>query len=94
MATNQAWHGVPTLTAGNGVLISNGVGNGASWSSIELDLKNNREFNELNLRMEKIEERLAILHPSFGLHDKFPALKEAYEQYKIIERLVNENHGK
>lgn len=41
-------------------------------------------------RLEAIEERLAIIIPNQTLHDKFPALQEAYEAYKIVERLVNE----
>jgi hypothetical protein len=39
-------------------------------------------------RLEIIEERLLIVEPDLSLHEKYPALKEAYEQYKIIEKLV------
>ena len=41
-------------------------------------------------RMAKIEERLAILEPNQELQDKYPALQEAYEAYKIIEKLVHD----
>ena len=32
-------------------------------------------------------ERLCIIQPSFELHEKYPALKEAYEAYKSLEAL-------
>lgn len=41
-------------------------------------------------RIEAIEARLAIIEPNQALQDKYPALQEAYEAYKIIERLVND----
>ena len=48
------------------------------------------EFKNLMDRMAKIEERLAILEPNQELQDKYPALQEAYEAYKIIEKLVHD----
>jgi len=42
-------------------------------------------------RIEAIEARLAIIEPNQVLQDKYPALQEAYEAYKIIERLVENN---
>ena len=43
---------------------------------------------DLHCRVREIEKRLLILEPNFELHDKYPSLKEAYEQYKLIERLI------
>jgi len=37
-----------------------------------------------------LKARLAIIEPNQVLQDKYPALQEAYEAYKIIERLVND----
>lgn len=34
-----------------------------------------------------IMDRLCIIEPSFELHDKYPALREAYEAYKSLEAL-------
>ena len=39
-------------------------------------------------RIEAIEERLAILEPNQELQEKYPSLQEAYDAYKIIEKLV------
>lgn len=35
--------------------------------------------------LDTIMDRLCIIEPSFQLMDKYPALKEAYDAYKIIE---------
>jgi len=41
--------------------------------------------------LEKIEDRLAILmEPSPEKLEKFTALKKAYEQYKLLEKLIGE----
>jgi hypothetical protein len=70
--------------AGAGLTISNN----SSWRSINLDLPNNTDFRKIQERLNVIEGRLAILQPNQSLQDKFPALQEAYEAYKIIERLI------
>lgn len=38
--------------------------------------------------LEKIMERLCILEPDFEKMEKYPALKEAYDNYKLIEAMV------
>lgn len=37
--------------------------------------------------MDRVESRLAILQPKPELLEKFEALKQAYEQYKLLEAL-------
>jgi len=54
------------------------------------DLNDSKDFIEIKARLEEIEKRLAILKPNETLQEKFPALQEAYESYKIIEKLVND----
>ncbi len=39
--------------------------------------------------LNEIKDRLAILTPDFEKMEKFAALKNAYENYKTIERLVS-----
>lgn len=46
------------------------------------------EHNTLLKRVEELEKRLLIIPPNEALQEKYPALKEAYEAYKIIEKLV------
>lgn len=47
---------------------------------------NGRDLAKL---MEKIEDRLAILtEPNPDKLEKFPALKKAYDHYKLMEKLI------
>lgn len=40
--------------------------------------------------LEKIMERLSIIEPDFDKMEKYPALKEAYDNYKTIEALLTD----
>lgn len=46
--------------------------------------------DKLSKRLDAIEARLCILQPNFDKHEKFAALKRAYENYKIVEALCTE----
>ena len=41
--------------------------------------------------LEVLQKRFLILEEDFKKHEKYPALKEAYEQYKLIEALIHEH---
>lgn len=75
------------LVAGTGITISGGT----SWQSLDLNLPQNKDFMDLTERLENIEKRLAIVIPNIELQTRFPALQEAYDHYKLIEKLVNDN---
>jgi hypothetical protein len=51
--------------------------------------KNTINLDEMARVMETVKERLLILTPAFEKHEKYPALKEAYDHYKLIEALCN-----
>ena len=74
------------LTAGHGITVSSG----ASWQTLDLNLPENKDFRNLSYRLEVIEKRLLILQPNEELQARFPALQEAYDHYKLIEKLVND----
>ena len=38
--------------------------------------------------MKTVGERLLILEADFKMHEKYPALKDAYDQYKMLEKLL------
>jgi len=59
-------------------------------STVDVNLKTNKDFEKLQDRIAGIEKRLAIVIPNEGLQERFPALQEAYEHYKLIEKLVND----
>lgn len=76
----------PTLSVGAGMVLSS-AGN---WQNLQLDLSGNKDFMDMKSRVEEIEKRLAILNPNEELQKRFPALQEAYDHYKLIEKLVND----
>ena len=46
------------------------------------------EYMSIESRLESIERRLCIVIPDVALHKKYPALKDAYETYLLIEKMV------
>jgi hypothetical protein len=56
--------------------------------------KNKINLDEMATVMDTLKERLLILVPAFEKHDKYPALKEAYDHYKLIETLCREEETK
>jgi hypothetical protein len=50
--------------------------------------KNTINLDEMAVMMETVKERLLILAPNFELQEKYPALKEAYEHYKVLEAMM------
>ena len=78
-----------TLIAGTGITMSSN----ASWQRLDLDLSNNHEYKQLLKRVNELEKKLCILHENSELHGKFESLRHAYEEYKIIEKLVYEPRG-
>ena len=56
--------------------------------------KNTVNLDEMAEVVETLKERLLILAPAFEKHEKYPALKEAYDHYKLIEALCKEEDNK
>jgi hypothetical protein len=50
-------------------------------------------MTQVKNRLDAIEKRLLILQPQFELHEKYPALKEAYEAYQTIAAIVDGPKG-
>ena len=56
--------------------------------------KNTINLDEMATLMETLKERLLILTPNFEKMEQYPALKEAYDHYKLIEALCKEDSTK
>lgn len=56
--------------------------------------KHKINLDEIADVIETVKERLLILAPAFEKHEKYPALKEAYDHYKLIEALCKEEDTK
>lgn len=71
---------------------------GSGWADINAStsatsVATTDDIAEVTDRLVKIEERLAILNsPDPKLLETYPALREAYDAYKLIERLVEGNN--
>ena len=89
MSNNLSCGDPGVFVAGSGLVMSSN----ASWAKLELDLPNNSDFKKIQERMSAIEKRLAILEPNENLQAKYPALQEAYDHYKLIEKLVEGKSG-
>jgi len=56
--------------------------------------KNMINLDEMAEVMETLKQRLLILTPNFELHEKYPALKDLYDQYKVLEAMLKEDDKK
>lgn len=78
--------------------IYNTIVPGPNWgeitaASFEPSYAHVKEFNDIKERISAIEDRLAIIRPDEALQEKYPSLKEAYDHYKLIEKLVKDQNG-
>ena len=79
--------------------VSTGTGVGTMWSTPTLNSTavlttskgNSVDLDELAEMMKIMKERLLILIPAFEKHEKYAALKKAYDNYKMIEALIQED---
>lgn len=51
--------------------------------------RNTIDIDELADIIETVKKRLLILTPSFEMHEKYPMLKELYDEYKAMEKLLS-----
>jgi hypothetical protein len=56
--------------------------------------KNTINLDEMATMMETLKKRLLILTPNFEQHEKYPVLKDLYEQYKVVEAMLKEDDKK
>ena len=56
--------------------------------------KNTINLDEMAEMMNTLKERLLILTPNFEQHEKYPILKDLYEQYKVVEAMLKEEDNK
>ena len=81
-----------TTTATNPYVTVGATSNSALKVSGDADIQGNLTVNgvDIGTMLAKIQDRLAILVPDPARLDKYEALKQAYEHYKILEALCVE----
>ncbi len=47
------------------------------------------DLDELASVIDTLKKRLLILAPNFEMHEKYPMLKELYDEYKAMEKLLS-----
>jgi hypothetical protein len=83
----------PYITTGTNTYIS-GVGQSTVHISgihprITTD-KSIIDLDELSEFIKVMKERLLIITPNFEKHEKYAALKKAYDHYKLIESMIGD----
>jgi hypothetical protein len=63
--------------------------NFGSNKSVLRTSKNEIDLDELADLLKVLKKRLLIIAPDFEKHEKYPMLKELYEEYKAMERLLS-----
>ena len=85
-------------------LTSSSINSGSTWTigssqpNISIANEDNKSYiktgkskidiDELADMMATLKKRLLILTPSFEMHEKYPMLKEMYDEYKAMEKLL------
>lgn len=87
--------GWTTTSANSATYTINGSSyyNNVNTNGIQLDSTADIKIGDKSLvdTLTKIEDRLAILTPDLKKLEKFAALKKAYEHYKLMEKLCQED---
>jgi hypothetical protein len=86
------WNISPGATGATGTYTINTASSWPSYTTtVDNDLVVKRPGkNDLHVAktLEALMERLAVIEPNFELMEKYPALREAYENYKVMEALL------
>lgn len=81
----QGYPGPPGMTGAMGMQGPMGV----RGQTVFQGTKSQVTVDEIIDFMDVMKKRLLVLTPMFELHEKYPALKQAYEDYLLIEKLVS-----
>lgn len=57
-------------------------------SQHDITIQYNNEYIEVGKTLKMLMDRLCVIEPNFKLMEKYPALKEAYDNYKLLEALL------
>ena len=94
---------IGTVGNSGAYLTSGSINSGSTWTigsqpNISIANEDNKSYiktgkskidiDELADMMATLKKRLLILTPSFEMHEKYPMLKEMYDEYKAMEKLL------
>ena len=91
-SNSPQWTGISSgITMSTSVLTIMAEGDGDAMIKTK---KNTINLDEMATMMATLKERLLILTPNFEQHEKYPVLKDLYEQYKLVEAMLKEDEKK
>ena len=61
---------------------------GGTFASYNIGRKTEDVVKELEIRIRNLEARLLVVEPQLRLMEEYPGLKNAYNEYKLVERLI------
>lgn len=84
-----------TFAAGLAVGSGGSGGCGTSNRVTSNDISISRSYGTLYIAqaIEELQQRMCIVEPNFKKMENYPALKEAYDNYKLVESLINEGNN-
>lgn len=84
LSASAAYNGPWSISSSPSINITSD--HGRSYIKTE---KHEIDLDELGEMMETLKKRLLILAPNFEMHEKYPMLKELYDEYKAMEKLLS-----
>ena len=90
------------IGSSSGLVLTSGTGAGSTWVNPHTNIKvtgnaptlstdkNTINLDELAEMMSVMRDRFLIIIPNFEKHEKYAALKKAYDHYKLIEAMISE----
>ena len=84
--TGTGWQTASNITMSTSILSIQAQDGGDAYIKTS---KNKINLDEMASVVETLKERMLILTPDFEKHERYPALKEAYDNYKALEALLS-----
>lgn len=89
--STTGWQSPSNVTMNTSILSIMAEGNGDAMIKTK---KHEINLDEMAEVVETLKQRLLILTPNFEMHEKYPVLKDLYDQYKVVEAMLKEENKK
>lgn len=73
-----------------GVSISAAIDDSVS-SSITGGTSISAAIDDIKKTVEALKKRMLVINPDFERHEQYPALKQAYDTYVLLDRMIFDN---
>jgi len=86
VGNSSNWANGASFTIGSGL-----SSDSTEYGKNEIRLGNGKsiDLDDLHATIETVKKRLLIIAPNFEMHEKYPMLKELYDEYKAMEKLLS-----